>query len=369
MGTLSQAKARLRSKVSDTPSREYYAAEDLMTKFTIGYVVAGGLSQFGVKSISDSFDVGDNSYDAIMSKAREFVDKYVHIKQFDVTQHAPRSLEHKCIYCGKLYVRPAMLAAHETKIHQHSVESPVVKEPSKTKKKTKKKDSEAISNAHKIDQKYNYTCQSITLGLIWLEQGDAIAMGDGDRIMLVDKYLTLLYKEIGCPKYAYGLLELQAQVNILLSPRDAYLLKWNRTVNERGECDTNYPNDKNLEHQNKVFKADVKTYRGTFTDKTLARVSQSTMPCDKVVANFDKQTGVHKPSGRHSLPDWSEDIEALAEGYLRHKLFTDIPGRRHNAVKNMPTPHILRNISDASLSQWILKCMKNHQRKHYYEYA
>lgn len=86
----------------------------------------------------------------------------------------------------------------------------------------------------------------MSLGLLRLEHNDAIAMGDGDRILQADKQLTLIYKVSGCPKYAYGMLETQAQANILLSERDAYLLKWNRTVNHRGQINTNFPNDKDL---------------------------------------------------------------------------------------------------------------------------
>ena len=164
------------------------------------------------------------------------------------------------------------------------------------------------------------------------------------------------------------MLELQAQINIFLSPHDAYLLKWNRTVNERGEVDSNYQNDKNLEHQNKVFKSDVKTYRGTFTDKTLARVSQSAIPADKVLTNYDKQTNIHKPSGKHELPDWSEDIEGLVDAYLRHNLLTEIPGRAHKAVKELRSKDVLVNLGQDTLSTWIANCLKKHQIKHYYEY-
>lgn len=79
------------------------------------------------------------------------------------------------------------------------------------------------------------------MGLLRLNHTDAIRMGDGQRIMDINMYLYLLYKQNNCPKYAYGILETLVQANVLLSERLAYRLIWNRTVNHQGKADTNHP--------------------------------------------------------------------------------------------------------------------------------
>ena len=44
------------------------------------------------------------------------------------------------------------------------------------------------------DAVYNYACEVMTLGLLWNCYHDAIREGDGDRIMLIWKFLLLVFK-------------------------------------------------------------------------------------------------------------------------------------------------------------------------------
>ena len=67
------------------------------------------------------------------------------------------------------------------------------------------------------DMVLNYTKLAVTLGLLRLNHNDPIAMGDVDRIMLVNQYLYLIYKHNNCPKYAFGILETIFQSKILLT--------------------------------------------------------------------------------------------------------------------------------------------------------
>ena len=117
------------------------------------------------------------------------------------------------------------------------------------------------------DMVLNYTKLVLALGLLRFNHNDAIGTGDGERIMLVNQYLYLLYKQNKCPKYAFGMLETICQSKILLSERLAHRLKWNRTVNHRGKQNTNHPNDLDLEHCDKIFKDEAHSYRGIFTQK------------------------------------------------------------------------------------------------------
>ena len=127
----------------------------------------------------------------------------------------------------------------------------------------------------------------MTLGLLTLNHNDAIHMGDGERIMRINNFLFLYYKSCGCTKYAYGILERIAQSKILLTDRQAHRLTWNRTVNHRGNFDSNHPNDLDIEHCNKVFKDQAHSYRGVFTEKSVSRVSRSALIVHEVGKQFD----------------------------------------------------------------------------------
>ena len=76
--------------------------------------------------------------------------------------------------------------------------------------------------------------------LLHMNHNDAIKLGDGERVMRLNKFFCLYYKVSGCPKYAFATLHLQAQVDCLLSPRLAHSLTWNRFVNLQGKVDTNF---------------------------------------------------------------------------------------------------------------------------------
>ena len=84
------------------------------------------------------------------------------------------------------------------------------------------------------DSVYSYACEVLSLGLFYLEFRDAIKHGDGDRDMIVWKYLLLLFKASKRTNYAIEALTLLAQYYLILSPRLAEQLKWSRFVNVHG---------------------------------------------------------------------------------------------------------------------------------------
>ena len=74
--------------------------------------------------------------------------------------------------------------------------------------------------------------------------------------------MTLMFKAQGMYKYGCGLLETTAQAYVL--PRSlARALYWSRSVNHRGKPDSNFPLDLEVEHENRLFKAEVRPHRGT----------------------------------------------------------------------------------------------------------
>ena len=150
---------------------------------------------------------------------------------------------------------------------------------------------------------------------------DAIRLGDGERVVRLYKVYTLFFKISKCPKYALATLELQAQLNCLLTPRMAYSLTWNRFVNHKGQVDSNHPMDLDLEHDNKYFKTDIHSFRGEITDKSITRVSRSVEGSQAVLSSFDKSSSVAKPSGRHTQLSTKDDVLTLVEHLVQAQVF------------------------------------------------
>lgn len=105
----------------------------------------------------------------------------------------------------------------------------------------------------------------------------------------------------------------------------AYSLTWNRTVNHKGQKDTNHPMDLDLEHDNKSFKFDAHTFKGEITDKTITRISRSTEPTDEILLNYDSNTSVRRPSGRHTRQSPKDDILAIVEQLQQANVYMFVP--------------------------------------------
>ena len=73
-----------------------------------------------------------------------------------------------------------------------------------------------------------YACETLSLGLLFLEFKDGVREGDGDRVMRVWKYFLLLFKASGCHNYAIEALTLLSQYYLILPPQLAEQLKWSR---------------------------------------------------------------------------------------------------------------------------------------------
>ena len=355
IGTLFNAMSILENcQIGNEPFSDYYASSDFVDKYTVAYIVCGGLRHFGMGTrdgdVKKNLPDGAVTYEYIKDQAKQFVEEFVRIRFIDVDGDAPRSLNLVCMYCyRKFKSRISALVKHEVNEHGHHMLD------------------DDIENPHS-DPVYNYTCVSITLCLLRWEHNDAISYGDGERILMCDKLLTLIYRVSRCPKYAHAMIENQCQASILLSPRDAELFVWNRTVNHKGDPNTNFPNDQDLEHQNLVFKTEAKTYRGKLTDRTRNRVSKSAQATNDIAKNYDRMTQVFRPSGVHALPDWSSDIDKLLRGMKAKDLFTEKPGVRKRKAMNTPSPDVLHKLSTKDLKAWMKSCFETFGRKHFYKY-
>jgi hypothetical protein len=110
------------------------------------------------------------------------------------------------------------------------------------------------------DDMFNYQLALLEYGMLFSNFCDAVSEGDGQRIIRCWKFFLLFLKNDGqrsC-KYAIEGLTIMCQIYILLSPRDAHRLIWNRSVKARHGLGGNIPLDLALEHYNRVSKEVIK---------------------------------------------------------------------------------------------------------------
>ena len=66
---------------------------------------------------------------------------------------------------------------------------------------------------------FAYSCEVLTLGLLFLEFKDSIRHGDGDHDMIVWKYFLLIFKACGRKNYVIEALTTLTQYHITLPPQ------------------------------------------------------------------------------------------------------------------------------------------------------
>ena len=284
---------------------------------------------------------------------RCFIEEHVVTSLPELNQQAPISNDLKCRFCNRRYLRPSALRNHEERKHGFAA---VQSNPT------------SQTNAGSdVDRVYNYTCQALLLLLLRMNHEDAIKLADGERVLRLYKFFCLFYKVSICLKYAIAMLHLQAQVKCLLSPRLAHSLTWNRFVNHQGQIDTNFPMDKEIEHDNLAFKTDihVHSFKGEITDRSIARVSHSTGPTNEILSAYDNSTHIRKPSGKHTEMSTEDDVLTLVDQFMEVDLYNHIAGRKHSAFPDMKQ-NLPADINVEDLKSWISKSLKTFS-KHFYQ--
>ena len=382
-GTLYHARQVTNSRdVTKDPHDEFYAAEALIWKFTTAYLNAGALHHFGMESVDaeptlhtkpeNEADLTAYVHDTIILFLREHA--------LNLAPSLPGDDELKCRYCSKPYKKRKRLDDHEKKHRELLLQQPkngfqcrvcgkvYAKETNLGKHMENHTiDEGALQNPEEqSDSVYNYSRHVMTLCCLWLNFEDAIKRGDGRRLMMCYKFMYLHFKNANCPKYAYGSLETICQAHYLLSEKQANDFIWNRFVNNQGAADTNLPVDLDVEHLNKPLKTDLNTFRGEITDKSVQRISRSVEETEKIMANFDRQTGVKKTSGKHKDADFRKDVQTILGHLQVKKVVRNMPGREHMHIGRIGADPLVA-LDMKHIHTWMKKSTEKFRNKHYYK--
>ncbi|XP_033638557.1 uncharacterized protein LOC117299208 [Asterias rubens] len=211
------------------------------------------------------------------------------------------------------------------------------------------------------DAVFNYSRTALSMGMLAYGFTDARQMGDGDRIIRLYKFLVVHFKAANKPKYSYQVLRLLAQVGCFLTPRSAYELKWSRFVNKTGQIKQNIEVDREIEHQNRVFKENCGGLRGKVTKNSIDRISRSAQIIDELLTSVNQQARIHKPSGKHPTKITQNQLD-LAMELHKDGVFDVQPGRKHFHFPDFPSS-MLSTVSVPDLNKWMKLALK-HMAKH-----
>ena len=349
-GTLYAARNFLEARrITSDPMRNINAAADLISQYTTALVIAASMKYFGIDSVNDQptrnqfqFGVHPDRSHYVNMVLEDIVNEYALPSINEMKQDTSKL---SCPNCKKTYITQRGLQNHMKNIH------PGIQEPARPKP----------GMPPQKDAVFNYSRTALSMGMLAYDFTDARQMGDGDRIIRLYKFMLVHFKAANKPKYSYQVLRLLAQVDCFLTPRLAYELKWNRFVNKTGQIKHNIEVDREIEHQNRVFKENCGGLRGKVTKKSIDRISRSAQIIDELLTAVNQQARIHKPSGKHPTKITQNQLD-LAMELHKDGVFDVQPGRKHFHFPDFPSS-MLSTVSVPDLNKWMKLALK-HMAKH-----
>lgn len=202
------------------------------------------------------------------------------------------------------------------------------------------------------DNVHDYARNVMSSGLLLMEFIDAIREADGNRNFRCWKYFLLHFKEAHRTNYSLEAFTLLAQYYILLSPRMAAQLKWNRTINIHGRPGKNVPCDLHLEHLNKEAKQSISGLGSNITDHAVQRIGKSLGHTVHIMKRFDLVNKIKEPSNQHSRRSTAKDMKLLLKELSDSRVFHKVEGRKHINLSAVPSNPI-KHISIPDITAWM----------------
>jgi len=207
------------------------------------------------------------------------------------------------------------------------------------------------------DDMFNYQCNLLDHGLLYMNFIDAIAEGDGDRIVRCWKFLLLHFYAEKKAKYAVEAQYLLLQQYCLLSPRQAYRQRWNRSTNNKGGAGNNVSLDLDLEHDNNYLKQAIKKMGPNLTEISVSRCCRILKFARGKVEGISRECDVMKRSGTHFIKSNKQDMEKLVKDLIESEALFEHLGRNYRHFVDVPK-HPLHKNNLSGLCTWF----NNHKK-------
>ena len=210
------------------------------------------------------------------------------------------------------------------------------------------------------------------MGLLIRDAEDSVKEGDGQRLLRVWKFLTLLFRLRGCHKYALAGLRLIASTEGLLTPRKAHQLKWNRFAGLKKGPGTRISRDERVEQINKVSKEEIRSMGfPNINDESVVTATRSTGPIDKLIRQSNTDLQRESKHGHHCNSKALSTFTAiLGQVHSKAKVFEHHPGIEYRAFPGLKR-ELFHDLPLGPLAKWLRKHKNqwHRQNRHLYKLA
>ncbi|XP_071500371.1 uncharacterized protein [Diadema antillarum] len=339
-GTLSFIKSRFsHTNVTERISHCFNYATGLLRFTTEGYVLAAALHHMGITTVNEEPEDGipadvDAYFDQICNGVLDLAFHPLHQKPLLSEEDIPYCLcrsfkQEDMIGCDNpscnrgAWFHYSCVSLTQNKVPEGDWFCSECCKKQASGKKAKKPD---LKKSHKFE----YTKAVLFHGLGEMVRHDAIREGDGDRILAHWRFDMLRFYLNRHWKYLIEGHHLLMDVSGALSPRLAYQLTWNRTVNIHGGTGNNIAMDLEMEFLNKNYKESSKSAAGNLSEQVIQRYSQASGLKGCLTRLFDQKiTGKKEFCKKLTKSSRLKDTIKLAEMLLRDRCLEVEPGRCH----------------------------------------
>lgn len=363
----------------------YNKVKEFFNIETDAFVIAATLKYFGMSSVEDTPSkncLPFNIHNYNSRRKREWLSKHVDnmIEQYvmdsvnpvsdlqrgqaNQNQVNPQRQTFPCSFagCSTIFIYKKCLENHERKVHgkvaaEQATAIPVSTTPSSiiddifTDEITEKKDEDKTK---KEDNVFIYGCVHISLGLLLRDADDAVKEGDGERLVRLWRFLTLLFRMQGNNKYALAGLRLTASVKGLLTPKQAHRLTWNRFAATKPGPGKRISRDLRLEHVNKVSKEIIRSLGfPNINDQSIREATRATGITEKLLHQSNEDCGIAESNSGHCNKQKHPTFKIVLDQLVnRVKTFDYTPGRSYTAYANLKR-NLFQDINKQQLHRWI----------------
>lgn len=205
---------------------------------------------------------------------------------------------------------------------------------------------------------YDYACEVLSLGLFILSFKDAVREGDGEHVMLLWKFMLLLFKASGRKNYAIEALTILSQYHIILPPNVAEQLKWSRFINVHGLPGHNISCDLHMEHINKLVKVSIDGLGANKSEKAIKRVAKAIGVLSTSTESYDSEVGLVQPSGKHSDKSVQRDLNKIIQQLQDCEAFNP-HSKAHHASFTHLHGNLVRTLDKSTVKEWMVQHFSN----------